>query len=305
MNERAERPVLVTGGAGFLGAHLVAELARRGEAVVATSRDGQGVPARERVRAVALELDDGGAAGAALVEEVRPRWVLHLAAMSRVEDCARDPEGAERVNAVATATLARTAAEVGARFVYASTDLVFDGEHAPYAEDAPPAPLGPYMASKASGEREALAASPEFLVARLALIYGRHLGRGRSFTDALIERLRDGEPVDLFEDQHRTPVHVEDAAAILCDLAAGDAAGVVHVAGPERASRLEHGLALARALGAPAALCRPTRVADAPGLAPRPRDVSLGIERLVGLLGRRPLSIEEGCRRIAAQTEDA
>lgn len=290
--------ILVTGAAGFLGHALARELVTRGDAVAGTSRDGAGVP--EGADPLALSLDDGGLEGAALLRRLRPSAVLHLAAMADADACARAPAAAQRVNVEATGRLAAAAAELGARFVYTSSDLVFDGSRAPYAEDDPPAPLGPYMASKAAGEAAALEAAPDALVARVALLYGLRRGRKGCFTDLLVERLQRGESVRLFTDQHRTPLLVDDAAELLADLLERGAAGRVHVGGPERVSRLEHGVAIARALGLDPAGCVPSRMSDAPGLSARPADVALRIERLVSLVGRSPLGLADGCGRLAS-----
>lgn len=289
--------LLVTGAAGFLGHALARELVARGRQVVGTSRDGHGMP--EGVEGLALSLDDGGHAAAELIRRRRPGAVLHLAAMADADACARDPAAAQRVNVEATGRVAAAAAAVGARVVYTSTDLVFDGTRAPYGEDDPIAPLGPYMASKAVGERATLEAAPgAALVARVALLYGLRRGRKGCFTDQLVERLRRAEPVRLFTDQHRTPLLVDDAAGLLVDLLERGATGVVHVGGPDRVSRHEHGVAIARALGLDPAGCVPSRMGDVAGLSPRPADVSLTIDRLVALVGRSPLGVTRGCARL-------
>ncbi|MBX3472304.1 MAG: sugar nucleotide-binding protein [Planctomycetes bacterium] len=298
---RDDGAILVTGAAGFLGHAVARELVARGRRVVGTSRDGQGLP--EGVEPAPLSLDDGGQAAGDLVRALRPAAVVHLAAMADADACARAPEAARRVNVDAAGQVAAAASAAGARTLYTSSDLVFGGDRAPYAEDDPPAPLGPYMATKADGEAAVLAADPGALVARVALLYGRRRGRRGCFTDVLVERLRRGEQVPLFVDQHRTPLLVDDAAALLCDLLERRAAGRVHVAGPERASRHAHGLALARALGLDPAGCVAARMADVPGLSPRPADASLRIDRLVGLVGRAPLGLAEGCARLAAEAD--
>ena len=298
-------PVLVSGAAGFLGWWLARELLRRGHAVHGTSRDGQGLPAG--VVPHRLELSDGGAQGAALVRALRPAAVFHLAALSDADACARDPDLAERVNARAPAALAGAAEEAGAWFVQASTDLVFDGTRPPYGEDDPPAPLGPYMATKAAAERAVLGAAPGALVARVALLYGLAGGRKGCFSQVLLERLGRGQPVTLFSDQYRTPLLVQDGAELLCDLLAARPAGLLHLAGPERVSRWEHGVVLARAFGLDPAGCVSGSLAAAvagggpAALAPRPPDVSLRTTRLQALVGRAALGVEEGCRRAARE----
>lgn len=290
--------MLVTGAAGFLGWWLARELQRRGHEVHGTSRDGNGLP--PGVAGHTLELSDGGSEGAVLVRALRPAAVFHLAANSDADACARQPDLAELTNAQAPAALAEAAAQVQAWFVQASTDLVFDGRNAPYGEDDPVAPLGPYMRTKAAAEQAVRAADPRALVARVALLYGLAGGRKGCFSEVLLERLRRGEPVTLFTDQFRTPLLVQDAAELLADLWPRRPAGVLHLAGPERASRHAHGVALARACGLDPAGCRPGALGQA-NLATRPADVSLRIERLVGWVGRSPLGVEAGCARAARE----
>lgn len=296
------RPVLVTGGSGFLGWYLTRALLARGQETHGTSTDGAGLPAG--VEPHPLSLDDGGAAGVALIERLRPAAVLHLAALSNADQCAREPERARRVNAEATGRLAAAAAEVAAYFVYTSSDLVFDGTAPPYVEDDPTAPIGDYMATKAAGEQAVLAANPAALVARTTLMYGVAGGRHGCFTDHVLAELRGGEPIRLFQDQHRTPLYVEDAARILCDLLELRPAGLLHLGGPQRVSRFEQGLALADALGIEQALCVPIDMHDIEGLAPRPADVSLNVDKLCGLIGRRPLDVAAGYAALAERVAE-
>jgi dTDP-4-dehydrorhamnose reductase len=107
-----------------------------------------------------LDLDDP-ASGAALVEQRRPRLVIHTAAMTAVDQAAREPELAMRRNGEAVGAMARACRALGAGFVLISTNEVFDGERSDgrgYREDDPTAPRNPYGASKRAGEEAALAA---------------------------------------------------------------------------------------------------------------------------------------------------
>jgi dTDP-4-dehydrorhamnose reductase len=286
--------ILVTGASGFLGWYVAYELRRRGASVAGTSRDGAGLP--DGVTARALDLSDGGDAAAELVHELRPRVVLHLAALASVSACHREPAVAKAVNGAATDALAQAAADVGSSLLYSSTDLVFDGTAAPYGEDACPTPVSVYAETKADGERVVLARG--HTVVRVPLLYGLAGGRGSGFTDRFVNEVRAGRAVTLYHDQYRTPAEVGDAASLLCDLAEKGRGGVVHLGGPERISRLELGLALARALGLDERLCVSTA---APG--GLPPDSSLSGERLAALVGRGPVGVEAGCRSVRERAE--
>lgn len=261
--------VLVTGATGLLGGHLVAELARRGVTTVACGGPGRG--------ALGIDLAVCDDTVASFVSAARPRVVIHAAAVTLISDCARDPERAEAVNVAGTVRVADACRDAGARLVHVSTDLVFDGEHAPYDEKAAPAPLSVYGRSKLAAEHEAARRVPNLLVVRTTLLFGPTLTTRRGFFDQQLEALKTGSPrMRLFEDEWRTPLSLRAAAEALVAMAReDDLRGTIHLGGPERVSRYEMGERLARHVGVdPASVFeRASRLGI--GGEPRPRDVSL------------------------------
>jgi len=266
--------VVVTGASGTLGGFVLA--GRPGHVAIVGWSGPSGVA--DAVLSP-VDLEDTRSVEAAY-HLARPTVVLHLGALSAVGDCFRDPARARRVNVEATAQLARLTRADGARLIFASTDLVFDGTRPPYGEDAPPSPLSVYGHTKADAEAAVLDAGGT--VVRLALLFGP--GRGRkSFFDGMVDALREGRPLTLFDDEHRTPLDLASAASILWALAAHPFRGVVHAGGPDRLSRLEMGQRLAAFLGvANPVLNAVSRTAFAGE--PRPADVSLDSNRLTTLL---------------------
>jgi dTDP-4-dehydrorhamnose reductase len=267
--------LLLTGASGQLGAYLLRHLAGLDLEVIAWS-GGQvgklfGVPLQP------IDLTERGALVTAFAA-ASPDVVLHAAALARVADCHRAPERAAQVNTAVTATLTELCARAGARLVLVSTDLVFDGERAPYHETDPPAPLSVYGRTKAAAELAVLV-HPRNAVARVGLLFGPSLNGRPSFFDEQVNALRTGRPVTLFADEWRTPLDLDSAARALAELALADVNGVLHVAGAERLSRLEMGRELARFLGAgPGAIVAAQR-ADVPASEPRPCDTSLACTR--------------------------
>jgi dTDP-4-dehydrorhamnose reductase len=262
--------LLITGAGGLLGAYLLREAEDRDGVVAWGGLQGGecfGVSLRP------IDLTDAAAVAAAFRSD-RPDVVLHAAALARVADCWRDPERARRVNVNATRTLAHLAADAGARLVLVSTDLVFDGEHAPYRETDPPSPVSIYGQTKRAAEEAALEALQSAVV-RVSLLYGPALHGRPSFFDEQAAALRVGRPVTLFRDEWRTPLDLVTAARALLAVARSDFSGLLHVGGPERLSRLEMGLRLAAFLGANAAPIIAADRAAAPAPEPRPRDVSI------------------------------
>ena len=221
----------------------------------------------------AVELGDPKQVAEAF-KAARPAIVLHAGAMASPAECFRAPERARQINVEGTAALADAAAETGARLVLVSTDLVFDGEQGGYRETDRPSPLSIYGKTKLAAEKVALA-HPRNIVARVSLLFGPTLVARPSFFDEQVAALRDRRMCQLFSDEWRTPLGLHTAARALAALSFSDFQGTIHVGGPERLSRLEMGLRLARFLGRdPSNLVSTTRNQ---GRSPeaRPRDLAL------------------------------
>lgn len=260
--------VLVTGSQGKLGCYLM-------------RHDGVQGCTRGQFDLTAEDLE-------ARLDERGPELVIHTAALSSIADCLSQPELADRVNHQVSARIGRWCSARGVRLIYVSTDMVFDGEGAPYHEDSAAAPLSEYGRSKLRGEQAVL--EQGHLVARVALMVGPALGRSQSYYDQLVGSLRSGRPVSLFADEWRGMISYADAAEALLHLSAG--AGIVHLAGP-RMSRLELGRLLAAELDCPTLVVAGQR-SDYPAPEPRPRDLTMVSQRWSELLpGWKPRTVAE------------
>jgi dTDP-4-dehydrorhamnose reductase len=274
---------LVTGATGQLGAYLVEELRNRQHEVVAWSGSRTdsifGVPVRPVDLAEVSEVADA-------FHAARPTHVIHAAAIAAVSDCAREPNRADAVNHRGTARLAELAQESGAKLVFVSTDLVFDGEHCPYRESDPPAPLSVYGRTKAAAEKAVLAFAGHAVV-RVSLLFGPSRNGKPSFFDGLVASLRVGKPVRLFHDEWRTPIGLMTAANALIEIADSESTGILHVGGPERMSRVEMGERLAAHIRANPGVIEAVSRTTAAG-EPRPRDTTLDSSRWRELFPHAP-----------------
>jgi len=262
--------VLVTGSSGKLGCYLM----QRGGVQGCTRNDFDLTCEDLEVR----------------LDELGPSAVIHTAALSAIADCLGRPEQADLVNHQVSARIGRWCCARGARLIYVSTDMVFDGESAPYGEDSRAVPLSEYGWSKLRGEQAVL--EQGHLVARLALMVGPALGRSLSYYDQLLGNLRSGVSVSLFADEWRGMISYEDAAEALVRLSAGPGTGIVHLAGP-RVSRLDFGRLLAAQLGC-FSLVGAGQRSDYPSPEPRPRDLTMLSGRWSELLpGWKPRTLVE------------
>jgi len=148
---------LVTGGAGFIGSHIVRRLVEESEFVRVVDNLSTGQLVRLDDVRDSIEFVDGDLADERVSDEVvrGVDFVLHQAAVPSVQRSVCDPTGTNRSNVTATLNLLESCRKAGVRrFVYAASSSVYgDTEVLPKTEEMPPNPLSPYALQKFVGER--------------------------------------------------------------------------------------------------------------------------------------------------------
>ncbi|HEV3342906.1 MAG TPA: SDR family oxidoreductase [Pirellulales bacterium] len=285
--------ILVTGASGLLGNYLLQNLSKTDHRVTAWSGSQPGTTLGFPV--VPVPLTDADAVRQSFLA-ARPDLIVHAAAMASVAKCFKAPELAWRVNAEATRGLVGLTAQLSARLLLVSTDLVFDGRRGGYREPDEAQPLSIYGRTKLAAEEAALSYGRAAVV-RVSLLFGPALGERRSFFDEQVAAIKEARPCTLFSDEWRTPLALSTAASALIQIAESDFTGRLHLGGPERMSRLEMGERLARVLGREAdslvAVTRDSATADEP----RPRDSSLDSSLWRSLFPRHPWPSYEEAQR--------
>jgi nucleoside-diphosphate-sugar epimerase len=302
--------VLVTGGGGFIGSHLVRALLARGDSVAVLDDWSTGLRSRLEGLSGDLEILDGDVRDARLAARAceGADGVLHEAAQVSVAVSVEDPVTTADVNVTGLVTLLGAALSAGARrFVLASSCAVYGEALSPRQSEADmPAPASPYAASKLAGEAFVRAACRQGLRG-VCLRYFNVYGAGQrpdsayaAVVPAFFAALRAGRPPIIHGDgsQSRDLVAVGDVVrANLAALDAPDAAvGRAINVGTGRATSV-----LALAEGIAAALGVPLSPELGP---PRPGDVRSSLadtslaEELLGF--RAETSLDEGLRAMAA-----
>lgn len=205
--------LLVTGASGFIGARLCQAWCGRGAQVVGTYLSAPtSVPTG--VEQVELDVRDTVAV-ANVMRRCRPDVVIHSAGLASLQACEEHPHDADACNREGSANVAAAAREVGARTIYISTDLVFDGGRGWYRDTEVPRPICCYGIAKHEGEKAILAQCPNACILRLSWVYGTSINGRMSATEILVHALRRGSRVELFTDEYRTPLLVDDVVAVV------------------------------------------------------------------------------------------
>ncbi len=249
--------VLVTGGAGFVGSHLVDALVARGDDVHVL--DNLSTGSRENVPPQArFHEGDIREAAAAVFAEARPEVCFHLAAQADVNTSVQRPAYDAEVNVVGTIRILEAAREHGSQVVFSSTGGAIYGEcDGPAAEDAPRRPLSPYGMSKLAGE-EYLSGwnrlrGTNHVALRFANVYGPRQSPTLEggVVSIFLDRIAAGQPAGIFGDglQTRDFVYVGDVVAGVL-AAQGHAGGVFNIGTGVETSVNELHAACLRAAGA-------------------------------------------------------
>jgi dTDP-4-dehydrorhamnose reductase len=230
--------IFITGCKGQLGRALYAVLAKHTLA-------GCDLPE--------LDIADRSAIGAAIAD-FGPDVVIHSAAWTDVDGCARDPERAYRVNALGTQNVALACAACGAAMAYVSTNEIFDGTATePYREWDPPHPVNPYARSKAAGEWFVRHLLTRFYIARTAWLYAPG---GRNFPHRIVQLADDastgsaqGGALRVVTDEVGNPTYAPDLATAIAALVHTDAYGVYHLTNAGYCSRYDFAREILRISG--------------------------------------------------------
>jgi UDP-glucose 4-epimerase len=254
----ADRAVLVTGGAGFIGSHVVDAFLAEGRPVCVVDDLSSGDERRVAAEADFRRIDIvDRAALDAVVDEIEPEAVFHLGAQSSVTVSVSDPARDCAVNVQGTLNVLEAATRHGAPVVFTSTGGALYGNEAPIptTEERIPAPLAPYGASKWAGEAYintwAAASGVPHAVCRLGNVYGpRQSPHGEAGVVAIFtHHLHIGKSPKVFGfgKPTRDYVHVADVVAAL--RAASGKRGTFNVATGVETDVMTIWTTLARAAG--------------------------------------------------------
>ena len=234
-----------------------------------------------------LNLTDVGAVSE-LIHMLHPQTIVHAACISSAQQCAAEPLLCQRINVDSTQEIADAAQECGAHLIYISTEQVFDGSAASYAEGSTPSASTAYGQSKAAAEDIVLNSGG--VVVRLPLLLGPGLGgQGGGADFALLRALADNLQPSLFVDEWRAPVAADEIWPMINMLGERKMQGVFHLAGADVVTRYELGQLICKAANV-AADFRKSSIADFQGPRRSPR-LALTSARAQQQLGYRPPSL--------------
>ena len=212
--------IFITGAAGKLGRQLARQLMKDHDVIGADARK--------------LDVTDYRACQR-MIRAVAPDIVLHPAAWTDVDGCARDPRQALLINGVGAHNIAASAAQLGIPVLYVSSNEVFDGRlNRPYTELDVPNPVNPYGYSKWYGERAVMQSNPRHYIVRTAWLFAHG---GSNFVQAILKAAKAKKSLRVVTNEVANPTYANDVASAVAALIETQRYGSYHFVNEGAVSR--------------------------------------------------------------------
>ncbi|MEH7299382.1 dTDP-4-dehydrorhamnose reductase [Neobacillus drentensis] len=204
--------ILVTGYTGQLGYDVVLEGQTRGFEMI-------GIGSKD------LDITDKSAVYN-FVKELNPDAIIHCAAYTAVDKAEDDKETCWNVNVNGTEYLAKAAKETNAKFMYISTDYVFDGEGTiPFQETDQANPVGYYGKTKYEAEKLVQSLLTEWFIVRISWVFGLN---GNNFVKTMLRLAETRNELNVVGDQIGSPTNTFDLSKLLIDMIQTNKYGIYH-----------------------------------------------------------------------------
>lgn len=222
--------VLVTGAAGQLGYDVINELAKRNYLVIGSDilNEADVLNKASWTKYIRLDITDNEQVNK-VINDIKPDAIIHCAAWTNV-DGAEDPNNkplVKRINVDGTDNLVKAAKEINAKFLYISTDYVFNGEGTrPWEpDDKNYQPKNYYGETKLLGELAVSSQLEKFFIVRIAWVFGLN---GKNFIKTMYNVGKNHDVVRVVNDQIGTPTYTIDLARLLVDMIGSNKYGYYH-----------------------------------------------------------------------------
>lgn len=291
--------MLITGASGLLGSHLIPQAVREYDVYGISHLNDSTLPTDHSLR---LDLTDL-ALTRKFLNHVKPKLILHCAALTDVDRCEAAPEAAQLLNSDVPGALAEWAEQNGSTLTFISTDSVFDGARGAYEEEDSANPLNQYARTKLAGEIAVRSVNPTALILRTNF-YGWSPNRKPSLAEWILNTLTRGDQLQAFTDVRFNPLLVNDLADIILRLIRRKTAGVFHVGATNSCSKYDFAMQVANLFSLDTIKIIPVSVDSFPFKAKRPKDTVLDVRKIAKYLGEEMPTLESGLLRFKQLFDD-
>lgn len=288
------KTILITGASGLLGQYLSQSFATKYKVVGIYHSTTPKLP--KNTESIQLDL-----ANAVTLKEInqniKPDFIIHTAGYTSVDDCELNPSTAFEQNVTYTKNVRDALEGLNTKLVLISTDHLFSGLRRNYSEESQVEPLNIYAQTKYQAEQETLKFNNSLVIR--TNFYGGHTEKKMSFSTWIINELKQGKKINMFEDVYFTPISICGLAENLDLIINSNRSGIYNIVGSERLSKYEFALKLAETFNLPQSLITLNSINNFKLKAKRPKDMSLSSEKVINdLPGFQAENVSDGLKKI-------
>jgi dTDP-4-dehydrorhamnose reductase len=281
--------LLITGSSGLLGLNLALEAMTSHEVIGVDRAMLKSAP----FKIINADLLVEGEVER-ILEQVKPDWLIHCAALADLDVCEEAPDKARRLNSDLPRDLAKTCQAGGIKMVQISTDAVFDGtKSGVYTEEDEPHAVNVYSQTKLEAERAVLESDPDAIVARVNF-YGWSLAGRRSLAEFFFNNLTKNKSMSGYTDVIFCPMHATHLAQTLLAMLRKGLHGLYHAVGPQAMSKYQFGVEIARKFNLQENEISPKSIQASSLIARRANNLYLSTNKLCTDLGKPLPSFSTG-----------
>jgi dTDP-4-dehydrorhamnose reductase len=231
-----------------------------------------------------------------LLRSTKPAVIINTVALPDIDKCENEPALAKKINVETAELLAIAAKQAGCRILHISTDQLFSGEKTFSLEQESPNPVNIYAKTKLDAENAVLKIIPNSVILRTNFYGQSPAGHGKTFGEWLYTSLKDHVPIHLITDYYFTPIEVSYFVRALKIVALSKFCGILNIAGTERCSKYEFGMAMAREFEFQTDNIVPRKSNELPNRVKRPQDISLSTKKFSSLFNFELPDIKTGLK---------
>jgi len=235
-----------------------------------------------------------------LLEEEKPNVIVHLAAMTNVDGCERNPEQAQLINVQGTENLLNY---FDGKFIFISSDYVFDGEGGPYSEEDDVNPINVYGKTKLEGEANVRRLSNDWIILRTNVVWNIGGNFKASFADWVVDELQNNRHIRIVEDQWNNPAWTVDLGNVIESLIKHDAKGLYHHGSSHVINRYDFACMIANVYELNSSLIEPITTKELNQTAQRPLKCGLITKKLENDFNFTPSKTELDIKVAKSRTE--
>ncbi len=285
--------VLITGATGLLGKALI-ETADSGSEIIGTYIGDYQMPSTENVKYYKTDMSDTDGLEK-IFKSVKPDVVIHAASIGSPDFAEKHRDLTWKINVNGTSRAVSCCESIGAKFIYISSNGIYDGDHAPYGEDDHAAPVNFYGKTKLEGEKVSRQARIPVAIVRPILMYGwNHKFERSNIVTSSLQKMAKGDKIFAYDDVFSNPLFSASCADAIWKIIEKGLYEDFNISGSETDSIYGLLTKAADVFGFDRSLITPVKQGYFNELVKRPKDTSYKTGKMEKMLSVKPLGIIEG-----------